>query len=78
MQVQGSMLVTGWDSWTFLSYHRQFPPLVVDVPRDEEIIAALREGLDAFWTMFDAGWTKLIAANGGELPVREPRKAEWQ
>ena len=34
MQVQGSMLVTGWDHWTFLSYHPKFPPLVVDVVAD--------------------------------------------
>jgi len=79
MQVQGSMLVTGWDSWTFLSYHPRFPQLVVDVPRDDEVIEALRAGLDSYWTMFRAGWEKLVAANGGELPVIEkPKKGEWQ
>jgi hypothetical protein len=78
-QVQGSMLVTGYDSWTFLSYHPRFPQLVIDVPRDEEVIDALREGLDAYWTMFNAGWAKLIEANGGQPPEQEKSKeGAWQ
>ncbi|MBE3064587.1 MAG: YqaJ viral recombinase family protein [Spirochaetes bacterium] len=68
MQVQGSMLVTGFDSWTFLSYHPRFPQLVIDVPRDSEVIASIREGLDAYWRMFETGWKRLIAANGGVEP----------
>ena len=77
MQVQGSMLVTGYKSWTFLSYHPRFPQLVIDVPRDETVIQALRDGLDTFWSMFNAGWAKLIEANGGEEPVIEKFKGEW-
>lgn len=79
MQVQGSMLVTGYKSWTFLSYHPRFPQLVVDVRRDERIIDALRDGLDAYWTMFEAGWAKLIEANGGELPepVVATKQGAW-
>jgi hypothetical protein len=76
MQVQGSMLVTGWDSWTFLSYHPRFPQFVIDVPRDEKVIEAISAGLDTFWELFKAGWEKLVAANGGELPVIGKKKAE--
>ena len=68
MQVQGSMLVTGFDSWTFLSYHPRFPQFVLDVPRSEKIIDALREGLGEFWQRFNAGWNRLLEANGGEVP----------
>ena len=76
MQVQGSMLVTGWDSWTFLSYHPRFPQLVIDVPRDEKVIEALREGLDAYWGLFREGWKRLVAANGGELPPAAVKQNE--
>jgi len=76
--VQGSMLVTGYKSWTFLSYHPRFPQLVVDVRRDERIIDALREGLDAYWTMFEAGWAKLIEANGGLPEIEKPKQGAWQ
>lgn len=78
-QVQGSMLVTGWDSWTFLSYHPRFAQLVVDVPRDETIIEALREGLETFWRFFDDGWARLIEANGGVLPeIETTKQGVWQ
>lgn len=77
-QVQGSMLVTGWASWTFLSYHPRFPQLVVDVPRDERVIEALLEGLDTYWTMFNAGWAKLIEVNGGVEPeIEKPKQGAW-
>lgn len=76
MQVQGSMLVTGAEVWTFLSYHPAFPQLVLDIPRDEKVIAAIREGLTIFWEMFNAGWTKLVAANNGVVPTPTKRESE--
>jgi len=76
MQVQGSMLVTGFDSWTFLSYHPRFPQFVLDVPRDEQVIEALRGGLDRYWQMFDEGWERLLAANGGAEPDRSAFEPE--
>jgi exodeoxyribonuclease (lambda-induced) len=83
MQVQGSMLVTGFDHWTFLSYHPRFPQFVLDVARDEDAIAAIREGLDAFWEKFDIGWNSLVAANDGSSPSastaqQTERKEEWK
>lgn len=40
-QVHGSMYVTGRRWWKFVSYSRQFPPVVVTVERDEAIIAKI-------------------------------------
>jgi putative phage-type endonuclease len=40
-QVQGSMLVTGYDSWFFVSYHPMMKPFVLEVKRDEEYIEKL-------------------------------------
>ncbi|QDP68096.1 MAG: putative exonuclease [Prokaryotic dsDNA virus sp.] len=42
-QVQGSMAVTGFKKWIFMSYHPTIKPLVVTVERDEEYIKNLLE-----------------------------------
>ncbi len=42
-QVQGALLVTGFDKWVFGSYHPDLPCLMVEVERDEEYISVLRE-----------------------------------
>lgn len=76
LQVQGSMLVTGYQVWTFRSYCVHFPPFDLDVPRDEEVIAALREGLEAYWSLFNEGWAALVAKNGGMDPAIERAKQE--
>lgn len=41
-QVQGSMLVTGYDSWVFCSYHPLMKPFILEVKRDEDYIEKLR------------------------------------
>lgn len=53
-QVHFSMLVTGRPRWMFVSYSRQFPPLVIEVKRDEKIIAAMEVALASFFVQFDA------------------------
>lgn len=40
-QVQGAMLVTGFDRWVFMSYHPEIRPLVIMVERDEKFIKSL-------------------------------------
>lgn len=70
-QVHGAMFVTGFDSWTFLSYRRHFPPLLVTVKRDEKIIGSLERALEDFLEAFDHGMKKLIEINGGP-PTRRP------
>jgi hypothetical protein len=52
-QVQGSLFVTGRAWWTFLSYSRFFPPLIVRVEPDPAFQAALGAALKTFLTDFD-------------------------
>ena len=47
-QVQGCMMVTGRDSWTFCAYCPGFPPLIIDVDRDDKWQAAFKPLLDKF------------------------------
>ena len=47
-QVHGSMFVTGYPRWTFLSYRRGFPPFIIEVKRDEAIIAKIGEAVNRF------------------------------
>lgn len=45
-QVQGQLLVTGFDHWIFGSYHPSLKCLCVSVERDEKFISVLKERLD--------------------------------
>lgn len=47
-QVQGSMFVTGYDEWDFMSFHPNYPPLIITVKRDEEYIEKLETVLHVF------------------------------
>lgn len=47
-QVQGSMYVTGFDSWDFMSYHPDMQPLIITVNRDEQYITKLAGALSKF------------------------------
>jgi len=64
-QVHGAMLVTGYPEWKFLSYCRRMPPLLLTVPRDDELQDALKCALEMFLESFDAGKEKLCELNGG-------------
>ena len=52
-QVQGSMAVTGYDSWFFMSYYPELPPLILEVKRDEPFIKKLKKELDYFCIELD-------------------------
>ena len=58
-QVHASMLVTGAPVWRFMSYRRNFPPLLIEVARDEEIQKVLRAALDIFLESFDGALAAL-------------------
>jgi len=64
-QVQFSLYVTGAKSWHFLSYRRNFPPLLIEVKPDESAFAAFKSALTAFNAAFDEGLAKLVKLNGG-------------
>ncbi len=71
-QVQGSMFVTGFDTWHFFSYHRQLPPLYLLIKRDDEFQESLKEAVDSFLVKLDNAYTYLQKINGG-APAR-PRQ----
>ena len=67
-QVQGSMWVTGFNSWDFMSFHPDYEPLVVTVLRDP----VWMEAFDKIVTPF----TKQIAAKRKDprvISMREQR-----
>lgn len=70
-QVHGSMYVTGFHSWQFLSYRRRFPALLLTIERDDTIQKAIGEALTEFLAQFDSGWQKLCEINGGP-PMHRP------
>jgi len=47
-QVQGSMLIMGFDHYFFMSYYPGLPPLILKIERDEEFIAKLATELNKF------------------------------
>lgn len=61
MQVQMGLFVTGRKWWDWMSYSRQFPPLIVRVERDEKIQATLRQALEIFLEKFDARLAEITA-----------------
>lgn len=54
LQVQGSMLVTGFSEWVFYSYFPGMPPLDLTIKRDEKLIAKLKIELQEFCRELDA------------------------
>jgi YqaJ-like viral recombinase domain len=52
-QIQMSMHVTGRPHWWFVSYSKDMPCLLVDVPRDPVFQASLKKALDGFLDEFD-------------------------
>lgn len=64
-QVHGSMYVTGAKTWTFLSYRRSFPPLILTVERDEAIQESIGAALELFCAKLDSAFQRLCDLNGG-------------
>lgn len=79
-QVHGGLYVTGFNTWKFLSYRRNFPKLLLTVERDEKIHAKIAEALELFLADFHAALARLEEINGGPprrhyaqpLPQAEP------
>lgn len=75
-QVQGSMFATGATAWTFVSYCRRFPPMVVRVERNPEAQAAIHEAVERFSAEMSKGWARLVERNGGEPKTAAQREEE--
>lgn len=54
-QVHGSMFVTGFEQWDFLSYYQGLPPLLITVDRDEKWCNALNNQINLF-----CGWLEAV------------------
>lgn len=58
-QVQGSLLVTGFEVWNFMSYYPELKPLIIRVERDEKFIEKLKAELESFCNLLELTVTKL-------------------
>ncbi len=77
-QVQGSMFVSGCQTWHFLSYPLAcyldgFPPLHLVIERDDKWQANFADSLDEFMEKFDSEFQKLCELNGGPPANKSPR-----
>jgi hypothetical protein len=74
-QVMGAMFVTGAPHWTFMSYCRRFPALIVKVLRDDDALAALSAALEQFKVNMAEAIAHLEALNGGPPKRSQPAPA---
>ncbi len=58
-QVYGSMFVTGFKRWMFVSYRRGFPALVLEIYRDEKAMSAIARAIDSFHSDFDRAMERI-------------------
>ncbi len=64
-QVHGSLYASGFKRWHFMSFRIGYPPLILTVERDEEIMATIKTALDGFFERLDVAMAKLVKLNGG-------------
>jgi hypothetical protein len=69
-QVHFSMFVTGRPKWTFLSFSRHFPSLVVEVKRDEAIQEKISSAVNTFFIFFDSHLAKIKAMTDAENALK--------
>ena len=48
IQVQGSLMVTEYRAWWFMSYYPGLKPLILKIERDEALIKQIREAVELF------------------------------
>ena len=58
-QVYGSMFVTGFRKWLFVSYRRGFPALVLEIPRHQTIMDQIAKAVDSFHSEFDQAMQRI-------------------
>ena len=58
-QVYGSMFVTGFKKWIFVSYRRGFPALVLEIYRDEKAMAAIGKAIVYFHEDFNRAMKRI-------------------
>jgi len=70
VQVHFSLFVTQRPVWTFVSFSRQFPALVVKLERDPKIEGLIRDAVDSFYEKFDPIIKRLNDQRDAENAVR--------
>jgi hypothetical protein len=84
LQVHFALFVSGWDSWQFLSYCKDLPPLHVAVLPDAQMTDTIHDAVEDFEGRFEDAWKKLCEMNGGPPPPRPafttpgPVKFTWE
>ncbi len=58
-QVYGSMFVTGFKKWMFVSYRRGFPALVLEIQRDEKAMAQIELAVSHFHFEFNLAMQRI-------------------
>ncbi len=58
-QVYGSMFVTGFKKWIFVSYRRGFPALVLEIQRDEKAMLMIEAAVECFHKDFDRAMERI-------------------
>ena len=48
LQIQGSLAVTGWDSWYFFLYYPELAPMLLEIERDEPFIKLIKAETNIF------------------------------
>ncbi len=58
-QVLGSMFVTGFKKWVFVSYRRGFPALVLEIQRDEKAMTMIEAAINGFHFDFNRAMERI-------------------
>ncbi len=58
-QVYGSMFVTGFKKWIFVSYRRGFPALVLEIHHDDKAELAIHMAIKSFHAEFDRAMQRI-------------------
>lgn len=73
LQVQTCLFVTGRKWWDFVSYSRQWPPVIIRVEPDAEIHEAISAAVSSFSERMDAILQKVREVREGENALRGNR-----
>jgi hypothetical protein len=79
-QIQGSLLISGFAKWVFLTYSPGLQPFIIECRRDERFISALAFELDAFTSELQAMISRLHDVSGTkDMPQAAPKdkSATW-
>lgn len=74
-QVHGSLFISGFQSWRFFSHCRNFPPLMLVIERQQDIMEKIEEGMADFTALLNNYYDRLVELNGGP-PRRLSRKPQ--